>query len=812
MSAEAKSGLHFEIAHLLLIDVVGYSKLLGDQQIDLLQKLNRAVRGTNQFRFAEASGKLKRIPTGDGMALVFFHSPEEPVQCALEISQALRSHPEIQLRMGAHSGPVNEIIDVDDKSNVAGAGINVAQRVMDCGDAGHILLSKRLADDLSQHSHWRPHLYDLGECEVKHGLKLHIVNLYKDDLGNPQTPKKLQRGWKVPRRLDAGDSGRRFSLFRWSSFSFLTALLLLAAMAITISILFRRASRPIIHVASTPAAGLAPAISPKSIAVLPFENLSDEKENTFFADGVQDEILNDLSRVADLKVISRTSVMQYRSRAQHSLREIAQALGVAHVVEGSVQRIGNRVRVSAQLIDARTDAHLWGERYDRDIADVFAIETELAKQIVSQLKAKLSAEEQTAIEERPTQDFAAYDLYLRAEHLIDAIAFSAQGKESLFEAIRLLDSAVARDPAFLRAYYQIARAHDQVYFLGFDRTPGRLALADSAIQSILHLRSNSGEAHLALAQHLYWGYRDYSRARQELAIARKTLPNEPLAMLLAGYVDRREGRWNESIREMEQGLAVDPRNVFILQQISFSYARLRRYADQAAVLDRVLTILPHDANTLLQRALVDLEWHADLRPLRSAISIATQDPQAGPQVAGHWRLLALCERDPATAKQALAYTSAAGSDEGGVYCPKAWWEGLIARALHDSDGAQAAFLRARPQMDKIVREQIDYAHPLSLLGMIDAGLGRKENAIREGKRATELLPVSKDAFSGPGLIEDLAVIYAWTGEKALACEQLEIVANIPSGVSYGQLRLHPFWDPLRGDPRFEKIVASLAPK
>jgi TolB-like protein/Flp pilus assembly protein TadD len=557
---------------------------------------------------------------------------------------------------------------------------------------------------------------------------------------------------------------------------------------------------------------LAPAINEKSIAVLPFENLSDDKDAGYFTEGVQTEILMHLSRVADLKVISRSSVMQYKSGVIRNLRAIAAELGVAHIVEGTVQRSKGRVRINAQLIDARTDAHLWGERYDRELADVFGIQTEVAKKIVSQLKARLSPDEKAAIEERPTHDLTAYDLYLRAKTLIDAISFT-RARENLFEAAQLLQDAVARDPAFLLAHYQLARAHDQIYFLGIDHTPERLSLADAAVQMTLRLRPGSGEAHLALAQHLYWGYRDYDRAREELALARRLLPNEPLVLVLAGYIDRRQGRWEQSIQEMETALELDPRNFSILQQISFSYEVLRRYPEMAATLDRVLIIAPKDINTRAQRASVALAWRADSRPLHAAFQeIIAEDPSAGANLIGQWMLLALCERDQAAARAALAAINPDGNEEFGVRYPKAWYEGVVARALGDHEAARVAFTAARAEVEKTVQEQPEYAQPLSLLGMIDAGLGRKEEAIREGRRAVELLPLSKDAMIGAALMENLALIYAWTGEKEAAALLLAQLASIPYDLSYGKLRLHPSWDSLRGDPGFEKVVASLAPK
>src|SRR5947207_1788783 len=717
MSVEPNSDLQFEIGYLLLIDVVGYSKLLVNEQVELLRELNQIVRSTPSFRNAEVTGKLIRLPTGDGMALVFFRSPVEPAQCALEIHAASKSHPHLQLRMGVHSGPVNQISDVNDRSNVAGTGINVAQRVMDCGDAGHILLSKHVVDDLAQYRHWQPYLHDLGEWEVKHGLRLNLVNLYKDGLGNPAIPEKLKRGqrWKK-----GGTPVRPVRPLRWLKFA-LVAALLLAALALTSTFLIsvRRAS-------STTRSGGGISVTEKSIAVLPFENLSDEKENAYFADGVQDEILTGLSRVADLKVISRTSVIQYKTGAKRNLREIGVALGVAHVLEGTVQRAGGRVRVNAQLIDARTDSQLWAERYDRDVADVFAIESEVAAKIIAQLQAKISPSEKAAIEEKPTADLAAYDLYLRAKLLIEKAVFNEPKDSMLREAIRLLEEAVARDPSFVLAYYQLAHAHDQMYLLEFDHTQDRLDLANAAIQSVMRLRPDSGEAHLALAKHLYWGYRDHDRARQELDAARRALPNDPLPFLLTGYIDRREGRWDQATHNMERAVELDPQNFFTLQQIALTYTVLRRYADVAATLDRAVALAPKDVSGRVQRAGVDLDWRADTKPLDSTIqAIIANEPAAIKLVVDQWLLLAIWERDSSAADRALSLLDANGC-YGDMPFPRAWCEGRVALLRGEVASARDAFTRARKEIEGVVSQQSDYAQALCALGMIDAVLGNKE--------------------------------------------------------------------------------------
>src|SRR5437867_5377311 len=441
-SAEPKPDVPLEIAHLLSIDVVGYSKLLVNEQIELLQELNQIVRGTECFRAADTKGKLVRVPTGDGMTLLFFHSPEEPARCALEISRTLQEHPHIQLRMGVHSGPVNQVTDVNEKTNVAGSGINVAQRIMDCGDAGHILLSGHIAEDLTQYRDWQPYLHDLGECEVKHGLRLHLVNLYKDNLGNPHVPDKLKRRrWKQA----SGVSVRPVITPRWSKYV-LTAVLLLSAVALAISfsVFYRRGSPVVAPSSSGKAADVGLLIAEKSIAVLPFENRSEEKANAYFAEGIQDEILTRLSKIADLKVISRTSTQHYKS-APKNLPDIARQLGVAHILEGSVQKSGDAVRVNVQLINEANDSHLWADTFDRKITDIFSVESEVAKAIAEQLRAKLTGQEEQAIAAKPTDNVEAYDAYLRG------LAYTLKTADTTSNALgaqKYLREAVRLDPKF----------------------------------------------------------------------------------------------------------------------------------------------------------------------------------------------------------------------------------------------------------------------------------------------------------------------------------------------------------------------------
>ena len=551
----------------------------------------------------------------------------------------------------------------------------------------------------------------------------------------------------------------------------------------------------------------------KSIAVLPFENLSPDKENAYFADGVQDDILTALSRIADLKVISRTSVTSYAAGTNRNLRQIAQALGVSHVLEGSVRRSDGKVRVSAQLIDARNDAHVWADTYDRDLADVFAIQSDIAKAIAEQLRAKLSPLEKAAIEEQPTKDITAHDLYVRAKLLNESSSFNARRLEKLVEAAGLLDQAIARDPDFLLAHCLLANTHGFLYFYGLDHTPARIALAEAAVNAATRLRPDGGETHLARADLFYRCYLDYDRARPELALAQRVLPNNAQVLALTSFIDRRQSSWQESVEGLEHALQLDPRNWYYLQQVSLSYHFLRRYAEEAAALDRVSAILSDDVISKVARSWVEMEWKGDARPLTGTIApILKQNPTAATLFTQYYIALALYQRDREMAEKAVAAMPPQGLGLDQVPLPLQYWKGLVARMEGDSAAAQTAFLAAREEMERVVREQPNYASGLCTLAVIDAGLGRKEEAIAEGRRACDLLPVAKDSINGVHLMEFLAVVYAWTGEKDLAIEQLRATLTHPSVISYGHLKFHPYWDPIRADPRFQQIVASLAPK
>ena len=784
MSAEIKKEIQFEIAHVLFIDIVGYSKLSINEQRAAVDELTEIVRATEQFKKAEAADRLIKIATGDGMVLVFYTSPEAPVRCAVELSRALKDHPRLRVRMGIHSGPVSGVVDVTGRTNLAGAGLNMARRVMDCGDAGHILLSKHVAEDLSEFEEWRPLLHELGSCEVKHGVRVSVVNFYDDQFGNA----------KLPRRFETAQK-RRMHL-RWVA---MTAVLLgLAAIVAGIAMFSRYRVRS------------ALAVPEKSIAVLPFQNLSADPENAFFTDAVQDEILNDLAKIADLKVISRTSAMQYKTGVKRNLREIANELGVAHVVEGSVQRAGNRVRISAQLIDARNDTHVWVQTYDRDLADVFAIQSEIAKAIADQLRAKLSPTEMAAIERPPTADLVANKLYVQAKKELETSANDPNAKQNWLEAARLLDDAVARDPRFMRAYSLLSKVHIDLYSNGFDHTPARRELANAAAQAASRLQPNAGEVHLALADYAYHGFQDYKTARAELDLARSTLPNNVVIYFFTALIDRDQARWTEAMRNWDRALDLDPRNFRVLEETGFTYTALRLYPQASRLLQRALTISPHDYVARTALAQIPLFERADTQPLRATLStILTEEPGASEKIAYPLFYCAMLERDSVATARAL---TAIHATDAMTRSASEWFVGLAARTFGDASKAHSAFTAARAILEKVVRDQPDYAPAWSRLGLIDAGLGRKDDAVREGRRACELLPVSKDSWEGPSFITTLAIIYAWTDDKDLALEQLEMAAQIPNGVTYGDLKLDPRFDALRGDPRFEKIVASLAPK
>jgi len=796
MAESLSSDIQLEIAHVLFIDIVGYSKLLIDEQRELQQQLNQIVRNTDQFRTAETAEKLVRLPTGDGMALVFFTSPEAPVQCALQISEALQNHPQLRLRMGINTGPVSGVADVNDRSNVAGAGINIAQRVMDMGDAGHILVSKRAAEDLIQYRQWQAHLHELGEFEVKHGIKISVVNLYTDKAGNPQLPEKL----KQLSRKQA--TARRFKRM-------LIAALLLFALALPLGtlLLLRYGS------AKMPGGGAAEAILKKSIAVLPFANMSEAKENAFFADGIQDDILTSLAKIDGLRVISRTSVMGYRSDVARNLRDIGKALGVANVLEGSVRREGNRVVVNVQLIDALHDRHLWANRYDRTIADSLGLQGELATEIAKALRATLSPDEKARVETKPTENAEAYVFYLRANQI-------ERNPDTLLEdyktAEQLYMQAIALDPNFALAHARLASTCGGIFHF-YEPLDSWKTKARAEAELAVRLQPNLAEAHLAVGQCAYWIDEDYERALREFDRAVQLSPNNADVRVFIASIKRRQGHWQESLDTFEAAQKIDPQNPNIVRNLLFTNTAMRRWPEASRVAERFRAMAPASLVAKTQSGYVDFWWKGSTALLKSLVSEISTDPD-GAIATVRWEI-AMINRDYTEAKRVLdaspltefSYTNAGST-------PKSFFEACILLAQGDSQNAQKLFEAARPAFESAVKEAPASADRHANLGLLYAFMGRKEDAIREGRRAVELKPESKDAFDGAIMNSYLALIYARLGEKELAFPLIERLLKTPGAVDSvdysitgNDLKYRWEWDPIRKDPRFSQLLAS-APK
>jgi TolB-like protein/Tfp pilus assembly protein PilF len=551
----------------------------------------------------------------------------------------------------------------------------------------------------------------------------------------------------------------------------------------------------------------------KSIAVLPFQSLSEDKNDAYFADGVQDQILTNLAKVSDLKVISHTSVRQYETGAERNLREIGRQLGVAYIVEGSVQRARDRLRINATLIDARTDAHIWAETYDRTAADLFAIQSDLAQSIVTQLKAKLSPKQKAEIEERPTQDLVAFELYLQAKAIIDSYVNATDVRAALLQALKSLDEAIQRDPNFVSAYCYAARANDLLYFFDLDPTPDRISLADAAVKAALRLRPDSAEAHFALADYLFRCQRDYDRAQEELAIARPGLPNNTPFLILSGYINRRRNHFPEAERDFSTTFALDPRNPNAYNLLADTYMLQRRFPEAVRVYDNVLAAGEQTSIVRFRRATQILYGTGDSGPMRENLAKFPEMEFAGGQTpARAW--MAMLDRNSAEAERVLAASPRQDFQDVdfSFYFPKSWYEAMIAREKGDSARAMTAFRACREILAQRLVVKPEHARTIAVLAQVDAGLGEKDFAVREAQHAIDLMPVSKDIYDGALVLEGLAQVYTWSGERDRAIELVQKLVSMPSYINYGRLKLHPLWSPLRGDPRFEKIVNSLAPK
>jgi TolB-like protein/Tfp pilus assembly protein PilF len=798
--------LQLEIAHLLLIDIVGYSKLLVNEQIESVQELGRIVRSTECFRNAEEKGKLIRVPTGDGMALLFFRSPEEPVRCALEISQKLRENSTIRLRMGIHSGPVNQVRDVNDTINVAGTGINVAQRVMDCGDAGHILLSKHVADDLMQYRQWQPYLHDLGECEVKHGLRLNIVNLYKEGVGNPNLPEKLKRRKRWKQSADA--NVRPVLVPGWSKSALTTAFILSAiVVAGTLLIYFGygRLTRP----------GSAAIIVPeKSIAVLPFENRSEEKANAYFADGIQDEILTRLAKISELKVISRTSTQHYKS-TPGNLREIAKQLGVAHIVEGSVQKSGDAVRVNVQLIKAENDTHLWADTFDRKLTDIFSVESDIAKSIADQLQAKLTGAEQQIVSAEPTNSVEAYDAYLRG------LAYTLKASNNPAAALgaqKYFREAARLDPKFALGWAQLSIVDSRNYLTqSLQPTVALREEARLATETALNLQPELGEAILARGSYYYYCLKDYDAAVRYFEQARQLLPNSSRIPESLAYIARKQGQWDRSEAYFAEAQRLDPRNVNLLIQHAINDICHRRFRKALRKLDEALNITPDDLNILVAKAGI-AQAEGDLRrasALLAQLHFTAEDIE-GPETQAYQ---AIIEGRPASAIPLLKNVLSKPDPALGYFnAVLRFWLGWAQEAAGDKVDAQQTWQQAREELETFLKEQPDNYLLMSNLALVDLGLGDKTAALDLSARATAVNPVEKDAVTGLIPLEVLARVAARTGDSDRAIATLEKLLSTPynGALAAGMpltpalLRLDPMFDPLRHDPRFQKLLAASA--
>jgi TolB-like protein/Tfp pilus assembly protein PilF len=796
--------LQLEIAHLLLIDIVGYSKSLVNEQIESVQELGRIVRSTECFRHAEEKGKLIRVPTGDGMALLFFRSPEEPVRCALEISQKLKGNSTIRLRMGIHSGPVNQVRDVNDTLNVAGTGLNVAQRVMDCGDAGHILLSKHVADDLMQYRHWQPYLHDLGEYEVKHGLRLNIINLYKDGLGNPDLPEKLRRKKRWKRSADPNI--RPVIVPGWSKSALTTAFILSAiVVAVALATYFsygrlRRLGRP-------------PTIVPdKSIAVLPFENLSEEKANAYFADGIQDEILTRLSKIADLKVISRTSTQHYKS-APNNLRAIAKELGVAHIVEGSVQKNGDAVRVNVQLIKATNDSHLWADTFDRKLTDIFSVESDIAKTIADQLQAKLTGTEEQIVSAKPTNNVEAYDAYLRGlAYTLKSLPTSA----NTLGAQKYLSEGVRLDPRFALAWAQLSVVDSRAYRTqSLQPTVALREEARQAAETALTLQPNLGEAILAKGSYYYFCLKDYDTAVGYFEKARQFLPNSSRIPESLAYVARKRGEWHRSDSYFKEAEQLDPRSVNLITQHANNDICLRRFTEAVRKFDEILNITPDDLDTLIQKAAI-AQAQGDL-PRASAL-LAPLHPGVDNSSALETQVYqAILERRPAQMIDRLKEILAEPDPQFGYFNGELrFWLGWAQEVAGDRGAAQETWRQARSELERFLKEQPENDYLIGDLALTNMGLGDKTAALALAQRAMAANPIEKDALTGPIPIEIFARVAGRLGETDRAIAALQKLLSIPyigrlagnMPLTPALLRLDPMFDPLRNEPHFEELAAS----
>jgi TolB-like protein/class 3 adenylate cyclase len=784
-SMESAPELKFEIGHVLYIDIVGYSKLNIHEQSEQLETLKTIVRGAEQFKKAEAEGKLLRLPTGDGGALVFRTTPEAPVLCALEISRALKSHPDLKIRMGIHSGPVNEISDLNEQANIAGAGINTPQRVMDCGDAGHILLSKHVADDPEHYPRWKPYLHSLGECEVKHGARIDIVNLHNDEVGNPSAPKK----WQAVHQ--------RRARTRWAAV--VSALLLLCAIVAALVIVSKKSATS------------TSVIPKKSIAVLLFENLSDDKSNAYFAEGIQDEILTKLASIADLKVISRTSTAKYKSKPD-DLKIVSQQLGVANVVEGTVQRAADKVRVNVQLIDARADSHLWAKSYDREIKDVFAVESEVSQEIAEALQARLSPNEANTLATAPTKDPEAYDFFLKGEYE-EREALTSRRLETFEKAAGFYQEAIARDSRFALAMASLAENEIWRHWWLKPLSDADLDKVRSRAEQALSLSPNLAQGHIALGLYYSYGTLQFDQALAEFRRALELQPNNVRALEHSANVHRRQGQWARHLSELTRCEQLDPRDAQIPVLIGATYCRLRMWEEANRAGQRALALDPRNMPAIVD---VLLYYYEETGEIEKAIQLLNASPadlfvaqsfKRGGDVSnviGRWPYFYVIKRDYTSALKAWEKPSA----EAPVNLLSA--RAAIFVLAGNTSSAAKEIENALNLVEARLREHPDDRNALSQLSWIYLGLQRNSEAIKVAQRLAELISPEKDALEGPETLANLAEIQARAGDASAAVKTLRQVLQLPAGMvaSIQRLKIDPVWDPIRNDLGFQQLLAE----
>jgi TolB-like protein/class 3 adenylate cyclase len=837
MADESKTKLRLEIAHVLFMDIVGYSKLLTDEQSEALQELNQIVRNTETAREADAAGQLTILPAGDGMALVFTGSVEAPAECALEISHALRAQPSLPVRMGIHSGPVHHVKDANGRENIAGVGINIAQRVMDCGDAGHILVSKRVADDLAQQRRWQPYLHELGDVEVKHGVVVSLVNLYAETIGNPAPPARIG---KVRGGIPRSRVGTRKGLSPLARAIFAVAVLLIALAIVSVIFapaIMRTLDHPSVATLPQPsptaslsladtiksavakkitdelqedlsgkknAAAKPPAtgsaIPEKSIAVLPFENMSSDKENAYFAEGIQDEILTRLSKIAALKVISRTSTQKYKS-APDNLREVGQQLGVANLLEGSVQKAGNAVHINVQLIKAATDDHVWAESYDRKIDDIFGVEKEVAQNIAIALNAKLSGAEEQVLAQKPTDNPAAYEAYLRGKALM------WEGNEDAVRAaIQSYEEAVRLDPQFALAWAGLSSARS-VGFYYMDSTPAGRAAAEQSLAKAEALQPQLPEIQLARANFGYFVLGDNKHVRDVLQQLHLIWPNNAEVIQLLAFTYQRLGEWQKAIDAFDQVVVLNPRYLLVRKFAAYTRCDVRDWPGAQRIADEALQIWPADVNLLGIKAQI-FQANGQLDQAQLIVDKLTPDRLDYDAVGAVWYQAKL-RRKPAMALKVLE-PLARRTDSLKEWMRDAQISGELQELSGDTAAARATFITVRDATEAILREQPDSVRSLSLLSSALAGLGERDAALQAIDKAIALQ--ANDARAQPFYQETKARILAHLGDKDGALAILSHLLKIPyEGGLFGPpltptlLKLDPDWDNLRGDPRFQKL-------